>query len=144
MQIYSICNVSWNSSSWSQWLEVILWCFQNCMICHKIVCSYLGKAMFIYFISDTLKNNSLQSTIQLHSEHILLITDFKNPTQQWRQLKQIIRPTSTATIPQFHNTLCKKVWFMWLQKFFQLTYLPTLSVTKIISTRVRWMNMQHW
>jgi len=48
------------------------------MIRHIIVCSYLGKAMFIYFISDTLKNNSLQSAIQLHSDDTLLITDYKN------------------------------------------------------------------
>ena len=82
MRVYGICNVSRNCSSWSQWLEVILWCFQNCMIRHKIVRSYLGKAMFIYFIFDTLKNNSLQSTIQLHSDNILLITDYKNPKQQ--------------------------------------------------------------
>jgi len=61
------------------------------MIRHKIVRSYFGKAMFIYFISDTLKNNSLQSTIQLHSNDILLITHNTNPTQQCRQLQQIIR-----------------------------------------------------
>lgn len=69
MRVYGVCDVSWNGSSWSQWLKVILWCFQNCMICHKIVCSYLGKAMFIRFISDTLKNHNLQSIIQLNSDY---------------------------------------------------------------------------
>lgn len=143
MRVYGICNVSWNCSSWSQCLEVILWCFQNCMIRHKIVRSYLGKAMFIYFISDTLKNNSLQSTIQLHSDNISLITDYKNPTQQYCQLQHIIRLTSTATIPQFHKTFCKCGSCGW-ENLLKLTYLLTLSVTKIMSTRVRWMHMRHW
>jgi hypothetical protein len=110
MWVYGICNVRRNYSSWSQRLEVILWCFQNCMICHKIVCSYLGKTTFIHFISDTLKNNNLQATkytTALRSytintwlqEHSTIMLSIKTNNQT---------DISTAIIPQFSNTLCKK------------------------------------